>query len=205
MTAADAPVLAAGTWRTNAELIADIARLGYLTDDGLTLDPTYGLGRFWPLWRPARLVRHDLDPAKAPDGAADFTALPYPDDTFDAVAFDPPYKLNGTSAHPSDEAYGVAGQAVRWQDRHALIRAGITEATRVLRPSGTLLVKCQDQVCSGQVRWQTREFADHAESLGHRLVDRLDITSYRAQPPGRRQIHARRNTSTLLVLRLETR
>ena len=36
---------------------------------------------------------------------------------------------------------------------------------------------------------------DHAESLGHRLVDRFDLASYRAQPAGLRQIHARRNTS----------
>ena len=36
----------------------------------------------------------------------------------------------------------------------------------MLVPGGTLLVKCQDQVCGGDVRWQTREFADHAESVG---------------------------------------
>jgi hypothetical protein len=92
---------------------------------------------------------------------------------------------------------------VPWQDRMQLCRDGITECVRVLRFKGFLLVKCQDQVCSAQVRWQTHDFAAHAESLGCRLVDALYLTSYRAQPEGRSQQHARRNYSTLLVLRRE--
>lgn len=187
--------------KNNAELMVMCRDLGYLRDEWSTLDPTYGLGRFWTLWRPSALTCHDLNPAKAPHGPRDFTALPYGPRTFDAVVFDPPYKLNGTGgSHASDDAYGVAN-SVRWQDRMALCRAGITEAVRVLRAEGMLLVKCQDQVCSGQVRWQTIDFANHAENLGCRLVDMLHLPSYRAQPAGRRQVHARRNYSSLLVLR----
>jgi len=204
-----APVLSAGTWANNAELIRDaVVPLGYLRPEWLTLDPTYGLGRFWTLWQPGDLIACDLDPSRSDLGPLDFRELHdvWPGPTFDAVVFDPPYKLNGTStgkgAAASDQDYGVA-QPATWQERHALILAGITSCTRVLRPGGMLLVKCQDQVCSGKVRWQTRIFADHAESLGHRLVDRFDLASYRAQPAGRRQVHARRNTSTLLVFRLE--
>jgi hypothetical protein len=37
------PILAATSWRSNAELIADCAALGYLRANWLTLDPTYGL------------------------------------------------------------------------------------------------------------------------------------------------------------------
>lgn len=180
----------------NAELIVDVARLGYLPDP--VLDVTYGMGVFWKKYRPADFAAHEIDPAKAPDGPMDFTALDYPDDTFNTVVFDPPYKLNGTPTDAVDERYGV--HVIRsWRDRHALINAGIVECVRVLRGGGYLLVKCQDQVCSGQVRWQTREFADTAESAGTRLVDRFDLLGGRAQPAGRRQVHARRNHSTLLV------
>lgn len=183
--------------RSNADLMVDVASLGYLPDP--VLDPTYGLGAFWKIYRPDGLAAHDLDPEKAPDGPMDFTALAYPDATFEAVVFDPPYKLNGTPTESVDARYGV--HVVRsWQDRHALIRAGIVECARVLRPGGYLLLKCQDQVCSGRVRWQTREFADTAEAAGCRLVDRFDLLGGRAQPSGRRQVHARRNHSTLLVL-----
>lgn len=193
-------ILAASRWRTNGEMIADVARLGYLRSDWRTLDPTYGYGKWWTEWRPDDLVASDLNPEKSPTGASvDFTDLPHPDASFDAVAFDPPYKLNGTPSGAMDERYGVDERASR-VDRHALIRAGIAECHRVLRPGGILLVRCQDQVSGGRIRWQTIEFATYAESLGMRLVDRLDRLGHRPQPAGRRQIHARRNLSSLLIL-----
>lgn len=193
-------VLAATAWPTNAHMIEDVAELGYLGGD--VLDCTYGYGTFWKRWRPKVLIGCDLDPAKSLIGySVDFTALPGPwSESFDAVVFDPPYKLNGTPTDAVDERYGV--HVVRtWQDRLDLIEAGIYECVRVLKPKGYLLIKCQDQVCSGQVRWQTRIFADHAEDCGTTLVDRFDMLGGRPQPEGRRQVHARRNMSTLLVLR----
>lgn len=199
-----APVLAATAWKTNAEMIEAVVQLGYLRADDHVLDPTWGRGTWWKNWQPHTLTATDLDPAKSPDplGPVDFTDLPWPDATFDVVAFDPPYKLNGTPSDTDgiDERYGVGGGTyTRWQDRHQLIRDGITEAARVLKPAGCLLLKCQDQVCSGQVRWQTDEFTAHANTVGLVKVDRLEYLAHRPQPPGRRQIHSRRNYSTLLI------
>lgn len=193
------PVLAAYAWPTNAHLIEACATLGYLGEDRATLDCTYGKGTFWKRWKPSSLTATDLDPAKSPSVpvGVDFTAMPWPDEMFPAVVFDPPYKLNGTPSAP-DERYGA--DVVRsWQDRHGLIKRGMTECRRVLAPGGYLLVKCQDQVCSGKVRWQTREFADHGEALGLELVDRLDRLGGRAQPAGRRQVHAHQRPSSMLV------
>jgi hypothetical protein len=190
-------VMAATRWRTNAELVEACARLGYLRKTDVVLDATYGRGVFWRRWRPDTLICHDLKL----DGV-DFRRLPEATSSVDVVVLDGPYKLNGTDAGEG-ERYGVDVSA-RWQDRHALICAGITEAARVVRPEGWLLVKCQDQVCSGAVRWQTHEFTRHAEGLGFTLVDSLLMLGGRAQPPGRSQVHARRNYSTLLVLRAPT-
>lgn len=178
-------VLALSPARTNAELIVHCAALGYLTKDMHVLDPTFGQGRFWRRWRPDHLTACDLDPTKSRVGfPVDFTELPWPR-TFDAVVLDGPYKLNGTGgSHPSDEGYGVAN-TVTWRARHALIVAGIIEAARVTVPGGTLLVKCQDQVCSGAVRWQEREFADAGEAAGFVLVDKLLLSGHRKQPQRR--------------------
>lgn len=187
--------------KNNAELMLECFELGYLSDTAFTLDPTYGHGRFWKRRRPRLFRGHDIDPNLAPNGPMDFRSLKYEDETFGAVVFDPPYKLNGTGgSHASDEAYGVADR-VRWQDRMALCRDGIFECARVLQPSGHLLIKCQDQVCSGQVRWQTIDFAGCALMASCELVDMLHLPSYRSQPEGRSQVHARRNYSTLLVTR----
>lgn len=207
--------------RTNADLIRDATRLGYIDMDQPVLDATYGRGGFWTHGFPRRFYAVDLDADLVADAVfgpgiaaitADFRDLPFETGFMGTVAFDPPYKLNGTStgegASAADANYGVASPdwtSLPWQKRHELIRAGITETTRVLAAGGHLLVKCQDQVCSGQKRWQTREFSDHAESLGHRLVDRLDLWSYRRQPTGPRQVHARSTFSTLLIFRLENK
>lgn len=189
---------------TNGHLIEACAKLGYLDVNHFTLDPTFGLGTFWKLWQPTRLVRCDLDPEKSPDRpfGADFTDLPFNTGSFASVVFDPPYKLNGTPSRP-DERYGVAEPA-RWQDRIQLILRGLDECARVYNGRngrGCLLVKCQDQVVSGKVRWQTHLVIEHAERLGLGLVDRFDLLGGRAQPDGRTQCHARRNASTLLVFK----
>lgn len=203
-----AEILAIGGYRNNAELIVAARDLGYI--HGRVLDPTWGLGRFWTLWMPDELVPLDLDPVKSPSGIpADFRDLRWArTGEFDTVVLDPPYKLNGRPGRggpaTSDSDYGVDKYRTADQ-RMQLIRDGITECARVLaprrrgRPRSHLLLKCQDQVNSGRVVWQTIEFPQHAETVGLRLVDRLDLVGGRAQPPGSRQQHARRNHSTLLV------
>lgn len=195
-------ILASTAWKLNADMIADVAALGYLKDTDRILDPTWGLGRWWTKWSPLGGIHgSDLDPGKSPSGVSvDFTDLPHDTGTFDVVAFDPPYKLNGTPTVGVDDRYGV-DKVSSSIDRCNLIRCGMTECVRVLKGRGYLLVKCQDQVVSGKVCWQTFEFIAHGFAIGLELADRLDMLSYRPQPAGRRQIHARRNSSTLLIFR----
>ncbi len=189
-------VLAAQPFKTNAELIDACQDLGYLRPSWLVLDPTYGEGTFWNAWRPDRLIAHDLKIDNV-----DFCALPHPGDHFDAVVFDAPYKLNGTPSK-ADERYGVDIRATT-AERHDLIRRGMTECARVLKPAGFLLLKCMDQVASGKVQWQTLEFSTYGvDVLDLTLEDSLlMLTNPRKQPAGRKQVHARRNYSTMLVFR----
>lgn len=181
------PVLAAYAWPSNAELIEDVARIGYLRPHFKILDVTYGRGIWWYRWKPKPpgvLIGHSR--AGAP--TFDFRDLPYYSEQFDAVAFDPPYKLNGTDKDGTGWRYGVDEKG-SIEARHQLIRDGMTEATRMLIPThlkvpgGILMVKCQDQVCSGEMQWQTQMVVDHAESLGLRWVDEfLHLGGGRPQP-----------------------
>lgn len=196
-------VLSATAWPTNADMIADVAKLGYLRKEWITLDPTYGLGTWWRKWKPNMLWACDLHPHPEdevgyPVHRVDFRWLPFPADTYDAVVFDPPYKMNGTPTPDVDDRYGV-GKPTSWKDRLVLMQQGLKECFRVCRPGGYVLAKCQDQVVSGRVVWQTNMLADLALDKGHKYVDRLDMLRHRPQPAGRRQVHAHRNYSTLLI------
>lgn len=184
--------------RTNGQLMADCARLGYL--DGTVADVTYGLGKFWTHVRPDGLLAFDLDPRRGV-AVADFRSLPLGDDSVDVVVFDPPYKLNGTSTgrgpSAADERYGVVGYLPSAKT-HDLIDDGLTEAMRVARRR--VLVKVQDSISSGRLHMQTHDVISRARELGGSIDDVLHVVGYRAQPPGRRQLHARRNHSTLIVI-----
>lgn len=182
-------------YRNNGELIVAAMTLGYLRDDWSVLDPTWGRGTFWTIWRPKHLVGSDLATG------VDFRHLPHDDATFDAVVFDPPYKLNGRPTDEVDGRYGVGGSYTSAGERHKLMRDGLAECARVVRPRGYVLAKCQDQVNAGRVRWQTMMLWEHGIAHDLLLVDQLHYVGGRPQPEGRRQQHARRNYSTLMVFR----
>lgn len=190
---------AATAWKSNAHMIEDVAQLGYL--NGTVLDPTWGRGNWWTRWRPDALIGTDLKQG------IDFRSLPYSDDSFDAVAFDPPYvciggrKTSGIEA--MYDAYGLTEAPQTPAEVQRLINDGLTECARVARRH--VLVKCCDYISSGKLWIGTHHTLTHGLSLGLELVDRLEyVGKGRPQPSGRRQVHARRNLSTLLVFRKTT-
>lgn len=72
-----------------------------------------------------------------PDIVADFTKMPFENESFYLVVFDPPHLENlGTDTGWLAQKYGrlVAG----WRE---MIRQGFNECFRVLRPYGTLIFK----------------------------------------------------------------
>lgn len=194
--------------KTNAEAIRDCVRLGYIGETDDIIDLTYGLGRFWTLTGELpRLQRADLDPAKSPDwpDGLDATNTGLSSASFDVAVIDPPYKLNGTSdmggPATSDSDYGVAGDYHSREARHDLMFRMLIEGIRLVRPKGFVLYKCQAQVNGGKVRWQPNMIANWATERGMEHVDELYVEGYRPQPPGRAQKTARRNYSTLLILK----
>ena len=77
-----------------------------------------------------------------PDIVADFTAMPFPDESFHHVVFDPPhFTRNGATGWVGLKYGTLQGE---WR---GMIRAGFLECFRVLRPGGTLVFKwCEDEV-----------------------------------------------------------
>jgi hypothetical protein len=72
-----------------------------------------------------------------PDEVMDFKAIPYPDDAFHCVIFDPPHLFNLSEKSWMRKKYGVLYKET-WQDE---IKQGFAECFRVLKPNGTLIFK----------------------------------------------------------------
>ena len=155
-------------YRDNADLIAYVARLGYL--DGTVLDATYGLGTFWKDFKPDTLITNDL--YKPADHAWDFLDLPCRDGEFDSVVYDPDYKLNGTPALPEmDDRYGV-GEDMKAQVREhyngepRLILGGpgegLTIETEVVWPPSSQGKRIPVYVDADMVEKLLLEFRRHA-------------------------------------------
>lgn len=186
-------------WKNNADLINDVHRLEYIKDTDSVVDITYGSGKWWTIYKPSQLVKHDLYKL---DGV-DFRDLPHDDNSFDVVAFDPPYVATGgratTTIPEMYYAYGMTEAAATPVGVQADINRGLEEANRVGRR--IVLVKCQNYISSGKLfpgaflTWQ------HASDLKMELIDCFTmVTSPRPQPKGRKQVHARNNGSVLYVL-----
>jgi hypothetical protein len=190
-------ILAAGAWPTNAHLIEDVARLHFVPGAHV-LDVTYGRGKWWTRYQPQYLLAHD----KYTLDGVDFRDLPEACNTVDTVAFDPPYVSMGgrTTSTLGDmtDRYGMIDAPRTPADLRAYIRDGLRECARVA--SRIVIVKCQDYISSGTYQPATNWLFNDALGCGLVIRDRFEhVTRLRPQPPGRRQVHARRNLSTLFV------
>ena len=95
-----------------------------------------------------------------PDIIADFRALPFADQSFSLVVFDPPHLVKAGPNGWLRMKYSVLNKKTWRED----LRAGFAEAWRVLRPYGTLIFKWNEK------HVPTRELLKLAEmepTLGH--------------------------------------
>lgn len=76
-----------------------------------------------------------------PDVVADWTeGIPFDNDTFDLVLFDPPHLIHAGQESWLRKKYGVI-DADNWQQ---IIKDGFDEGMRVLKPNGTFIFKWND-------------------------------------------------------------
>lgn len=75
-----------------------------------------------------------------PDIVADFTDLPFEDNEFDLIVFDPPHLINAGNTSWLVKKYGKLDKQ-NWPE---VITKGFSECNRVLKDNGTLVFKWND-------------------------------------------------------------
>ena len=85
-----------------------------------------------------------------PSHLGDFRCMDFLDNTFDLIIFDPPHLVEAGKNSWLAQKYGVL-EKDSWQED---LKAGFEECLRVLKPTGTLIVKwCEEQI-------KTKEFLE---------------------------------------------
>lgn len=196
----------------NAEVFPRILAL-HVPTGSTVADVTHGRGVFW---RNVETDDYDILASDIETGV-DCRDLPYEDGQVDCVVLDPPYMegfyrvdentLAGGGTHGSFRSYysngaeTPAGSAKYHAAVLAMYVASGKEASRVLRPKGILIVKCQDEVSAGK-QWLTHvEIVNAYVENGFYARD-LFVVVRANRPAASRilnQVHARKNHSYFLV------
>lgn len=127
-------------------------------EDKLILDATCGSRMIWfdkshpdALYMDNRQLESVLCDGRTlnihPDVVADFTDMPFGDESFYMVVFDPPHLLRAGQGSWLAQKYGVLSD--NWQQ---MIHDGFLECMRVLKPNGVLVFKwSEDQIKLGEL------------------------------------------------------
>ena len=176
----------------------------YFDEDDKIADVTYGKGVFWKKIDVSKYDLRKSDLLTCPETPYDFRDLPYPDDYFEGVVFDPPYVHNpGKLIVDANYRNAETTKGLYHRDIINLYRDGMLEATRILRPEGYLLIKCKDEIESSKQCMSHIEIHNIAIEVNGLTVKDLFVVTQKVKPyiQFKNQQHARKNHSYLWVFK----
>jgi len=138
------------------------------------LDATINGGRFWRgSSRP--IIGIDIDGRHRPAILADNTAMPFGDNWFEVVVYDPPHIPDQGKDRTKDFniRFGL-GQRASKENGYTfahLYPPFLREAFRILKPEGILLAKITDYVHDHEYKWAHVDFILAAQEAGFQPCD----------------------------------
>lgn len=203
----------------NAEVFPQVLDL-HIKKGATIADITYGRGVFW-----RNIPEEDYEVLKSDlKIGQSWRSLPYADASVDCIVFDPPYmeglyrrkpeSLAGSGTHSEfQRAYsnGSLQKSGKRKYHDAVLEAYLSvvqELKRVLKPDGTFIVKCQDEVSANRQKLTHVELIWAYEHQGFYCKDLFIVVRKNSPVVSRlkKQEHARKNHSYFLVfLRQDSR
>lgn len=138
------------------------------------LDATVNGGRFWRgSERP--VVGLDIEASHRPTLVADNTAMPFRDECFDVVVYDPPHIPNQGKDNKKDfnARFGLVLRSTK-ENHYTFTHTFppfVREARRVLKDEGILLCKITDYVHHHRYQWAHIELINAAREVGFTPCD----------------------------------
>ncbi len=170
------------------------------------LDATVNAGRFW-LGSTRPVTGMDIDPRHGPDVVGDNTDMPFADESFDVIVYDPPHVPNQGKDRGKDftRRFGLVlkSSGDRGYNFSHTFPPFCKEAYRVLRKEGILLCKIADYVHGHRFQWAHIDLVQAAVAVGFTACD--CIVKVRkgpiTDPRWRKAHHARRHHCYWIVFR----
>jgi SAM-dependent methyltransferase len=172
------------------------------------LDCTHNRGRMWRGSRYAhRVTGMDINPDVKPHVVGDNTDMPFADQSWDVVVYDPPHVPNQGRDKKKDfvERFGLTqkvGKAQGWSLGHMHLPV-LMECGRVLRPKGIVLAKVCDYVHNHRYVWGLCDFIAAVKAAGMTPCDLIIKTRKGpiVDPKWKVRHHVRRCHSYWVVVR----
>lgn len=150
-----------------SEILHAISQL-HLNGQCIQMDATFSKGVFYKKF-PLPQYRYDLVPVTQGVIACDCRNLPHENASINSIIFDPPFlATSGPSLKENNNSNVTAKRFSVYKSEKALwefYQSSMQEFSRILKPKGILIFKCQDKVSSGKQYFLHSDIYQYAKTL----------------------------------------
>lgn len=147
------------------EIINNIFKL-YIPDRVIDLDPTYSKGNFYKKTNiDSPKLKFDLYPQTEDTVECSADNLPLEDCSVNTIMYDPPFVVGTPNSSKNTVGSNIItnrfGSFKNIEDLWRFYDSSLKEFSRIIKPGGVLIVKCQDTISS------SKQYLSHIEMINY--------------------------------------